>query len=77
MKEWIKWLQVRIPVLKEKPNEFWLKQAMQEIVTETIKRCADNAEVKREFEYQDGGENIYSHTVDRESILRTINEIEL
>ena len=30
MKEWIEWLQVRIPVLKEKQNEFWLKQAIQE-----------------------------------------------
>jgi hypothetical protein len=25
---WIKWLQVRIPILKEKHNEFWLSQAL-------------------------------------------------
>lgn len=25
---WIKWLQVRIPILMEKHNEFWLSQAL-------------------------------------------------
>lgn len=25
---WIKWLQVRIPILKDKANEFWLAQAL-------------------------------------------------
>ena len=30
LNEWIEWLKARIPSLKEKQNEFWIKQAMQE-----------------------------------------------
>jgi hypothetical protein len=51
---------------------FEAKRAIKEIVEQTIKKCAENAEVKKE---KDDLLRVSFTQIDKESILNTINEI--